>query len=305
MKPLKNVAASVHQRLLNLSRQSGRPFNELAQYYALERWLYRLAQSDYQNQFVLKGALMLLVWRMPVSRPTRDIDLLGRVSNDLASVQNVIATICQIPAAEDGMVFDHESVATERIAEDADYEGVRATFQALLGNANLPMQIDIGFSDIITPEATSIVYPAILGHRAPELRAYNRETVIAEKFEAMVKLGELNSRMKDFFDIWILARTGQFRRLELAHAIEQTFSHRGTALIIDPVCFTEAFATSPSKIAQWAAFLRRNTFTDVPDTFSDVVNFIAGFLRPIATSSFDVEALHSVWEAGGPWRSGV
>lgn len=248
---------------------------------------------------------MLLVWRMPVSRPTRDIVLLGRVSNDLDSVRNDIATICQIPTDEDGMVFDHESAATERIAEDADYEGVRATFQALLGNATLPMQIDIGFSDIITPEATTIVYPAILGHPAPELRAYNRETVIAEKFEAMVKLGELNSRMKDFFDIWVLARTGQFRRLELSHAIEQTFSHRGTALIIDPVCFTEAFATSPSKVAQWAAFLRRNTFTDVPEKFSDVVTFIAEFLRPIAISHVERQPLNSVWEAGGPWRSGV
>ena len=241
MKPLKNVAASVHQRLLNLSRQSGRPFNELAKYYALERWLYRLAQSDYQNQFVLKGALMLLVWRMPVSRPTRDIDLLGRVSNDLASVQNVIATICQIPAAEDGMVFDHESVATERIAEDADYEGVRATFQALLGNANLPMQIDIGFSDIITPEATSIVYPAILGHPAPELRAYNRETVIAEKFEAMVRHGVMNSRMKDFWDIRLLSRQFDFDGKPLATAIVGTYSTRHTAIPADPIAFSSMF----------------------------------------------------------------
>jgi hypothetical protein len=305
VKPVKNVAASIHQRLLNIARESRRPFNELAQYYALERWLYRLAQSDYRNQFILKGALMLLVWKMPVTRPTRDIDLLGRVSNDLSSVQNVIATICQVPAENDGMFFDHESVTTERIAEDADYEGVRATFRALLGNANLPMQIDLGFSDIVTPEATTIVYPAILGHRAPELFAYNRETVIAEKFEAMVKLGELNSRMKDFFDIWVLARTGQFRGLELSHAIEQTFFHRGTALITGPICFTEAFATSPAKVAQWAAFLRRNTFADVPDTFSDVVTFIAGFLRPISISFVEKQPLNSVWEAGGPWRSGV
>ena len=199
MKPLKNVAASVHQRLLNLARQSGRPFNELAQYYALERWLYRLAQSDYRNQFVLKGALMLLVWKMPVTRPTRDIDLLGRVSNDLSSVREVIATTCQVPTEDDGMFFDSETVTTQRIAEDADYEGVRATFRAALSNTRLPMQIDIGFIDIITPEPAAILYPAILGHPSPELHAYNRETVIAEKFEAMVKLGELNSRMKDFF----------------------------------------------------------------------------------------------------------
>jgi predicted nucleotidyltransferase component of viral defense system len=305
VKPIKNVSASVHQRLLNLSRQSGRPFNELAQFYALERWLYRLARSDYRNHFVLKGALMLLAWEMPFSRPTRDIDLLGRVSNDLDLVRNAMAAICRIPTDEDGMVFDHESVVTERIAEDADYHGVRATFSAHLGNAIIPMQIDIGFSDVITPEATTIVYPSILGHAAPVLRAYNRETVIAEKFETMVKLGELNSRMKDFFDIWLLAKTGQFRRPELSHSIEQTFSNRGTALIDGPVCLTEEFAMSPSKVAQWTAFLRRNRFTKAPDSFLDVVNFLAEFLRPIVISSLEKQDGNFIWDAGGPWRSAI
>ena len=145
---------------------------------------------------------MLLVWKMPVTRPTRDIDLLGRVSNDLASIREVIASICQIPTKSDGMVFDSGTVTTERITEDADYEGSSRHFWAILGNTRLPMQIDIGFSDVITPKPAAIVYPTILGYPAPELHAYNRETVIAEKFEAMVKLGELNSRMKDFFDIW-------------------------------------------------------------------------------------------------------
>ena len=132
MKALKNAGASVHQRLLNLARQTGRPFNELAQYYALERWLYRLAQSDYRNLFILKGALMLLAWKMPVTRPTRDIDLLGRVSNDLASIPEVIASICQIPTKSDGMVFDSGTVTTERITKDADYEWSSRHF---LGNA--------------------------------------------------------------------------------------------------------------------------------------------------------------------------
>ena len=303
MKPLKNVAASVHQRLLNLARQSGRPFNELAQYYALERWLYRLAQSDYRNQFVLKGALMLLVWKIPVTRPTRDIDLLARVSNNLESVREVIATICQVPTEGDGMFFDSETVTTGHIAEDADYEGVRATFRASLGNTRLPMQIDLGFSDIITLEPAAIVYPAILGHPSPELHAYNRETVIAEKFEAMVKLGELNSRMKDFFDIWVLAKIGQFRGAELSLAIEQTFSRRGTALVADPICFTVEFATNSGKAVQWRAFLRRNTYADVPDSFSGVIKFLAGFLRPVTLSAIEKQPLDSIWHPGGPWAS--
>ncbi len=301
MKPLKNVAASVHQRLLNLSRQSGRPFNEMAQYYALERWLYRLAQSDFRHKFVLKGALMLQVWKMPVGRPTRDIDLLGRVSNDLESVRQTIAAICQIAVEEDGMSFDPATIKTERIAEDADYEGVRATFSGFLGKSQLPMQIDIGFSDVITPEPEAIVYPGILDYPAPELLAYNRQTVIAEKFEAMVKLGELNSRMKDFFDIWLLAKTGEFQGLELSEAVAQTFSRRGTELTSDPVCFTDEFATSPSKTAQWAAFLRRNTFKEIPASFSEIVKFIAEFLKPVAVSCLEKRPLNASWQPDGPW----
>lgn len=302
MKPLKNIEASVHQRLLNAARESGRPFNELVQYYALERWLYRLARSDYRNQFVLKGALMLLVWRLPVTRPTRDIDLLGRVSNELSSVRQVIAEICQVAVENDGMFFDPETITTERIAEDADYEGVRAKFNASLGNTRLPMQIDMGFSDIITPEPAAIVYPVILGYPAPELHAYNRETVIAEKFEAMVKLGELNSRMKDFFDIWMLAQTGEFEGEALSRAVGRTFHRRGTPLSSDPLCFSEPFGKSESKTVQWSAFLRRNKLTDAPDSFAHVVELIAKFLQPVArAAAVGDQPLKAMWKAGGEW----
>jgi predicted nucleotidyltransferase component of viral defense system len=301
MRPLKNIEASVHQRLLNAARESGRPFNELVQYYALERWLYRLAQSNYRNQFVLKGALMLLVWKLPVTRPTRDIDLLGRVSNDLPSVRPVIAEICQFAVENDGMFFDPETVTTERIAEDADYEGVRAKFNASLGNTRLPMQIDMGFSDIITPEPATIVYPVILGYPAPELHAYNRETVIAEKFEAMVKLGELNSRMKDFFDIWMLAQSGEFEGEALSRAVGRTFHRRGTPLSSDPLCFSEPFGKSQSKIVQWSAFLRRNKLTDAPDSFAHVVELIAKFLQPVANAAIGDQPLKATWKAGGEW----
>lgn len=303
MKPLKNVAASIHQRLLNKARESGRPFNEVVQYYALERWLYRLAQSAYRDQFVLKGALMLLVWKLPVSRPTRDIDLLGRVGNSLDSVREIMAAICQISVPEDGMSFDVGTVVTERIAENADYEGVRAKFEGRLGNTRLPIQIDIGFSDIVTPAPISIEYPVILDHPSPELRAYNRETVIAEKFEAMVKLGELNSRMKDFFDIWTLARTGEFDGGELQLAVEQTFHRRGTPLTADPVCFSDDFAMSVAKATQWRAFLRRNRFGDVPDSFLEIAALVARFLRPIAASSQSGKALSAVWKSGDRWQS--
>src|SRR5205085_661205 len=148
---------------------------------------------------------LFVVWKTPATRPTRDIDLLGRMNNDLEYIRAVIAEVCQAHVDDDGLVFDAATVATERIAEDADYLGVRATFQATLGNARIAMQIDIGFSDVITPGPDTVSYPTILDFPAASLLAYNRETAIAEKFEAMVKLGELNSRMKDFFDVAVLA----------------------------------------------------------------------------------------------------
>ena len=301
MKPVKNVAASLHQRLLNLARASGRPFNELAQYYALERWLYRLARSEHRGQFVLKGALMLLVWKLPVTRPTRDIDLLGRVGNGLENVRAIVAAVCQVPVEDDGMAFDPAGIATSRIAEDADYEGVRATFQGTLGNVRVPMQIDIGFSDLVTPEPVAITYPTLLGQPAPELSAYNRETAVAEKFEAMVKLGELNSRMKDFFDVWLLSRQGTFHAEPLGAAIARTFKRRGTPLTLDPVCFGEAFFASAAKAVQWQAFVRRGRFADPVPPFAEVVETVAGFLQPVCSTLVTGQKGISVWHPGGPW----
>lgn len=167
-----NKAASVRQRLLNLAKASGRPFNEVLQHYALERWLYRLSRSEHAERFVLKGALLLRVWDVAVGRPTRDIDLLARTSNDLDSVRTVVEAICGTSVEDDGMEFDSNSVTTERISEDADYEGVRATFGGSLGTARCPMQIDMGFSDVVTPRPVEIDYPTILDLPAPHLRAY-------------------------------------------------------------------------------------------------------------------------------------
>ncbi len=249
----RNVATSVHQRLLNLARSDGRRFNDVLQHYALERWLYRLSQSPHGECFVLKGALVLMAWKLPVWRPTRDIDLLARTDNDLESVRNIIEVICQTEVIADGMIYDGASITTERIAEDALYEGIRAAFRGNLGQARTPMQIDLGFSDVVTPAPVDITYPTALGYPAPILRAYNAETSIAEKLEAMVKLGELNSRMKDFFDIWTLARNQPFDSVALGKAIDATFRRRGTSLDPDAVCFQRSFGASESKQAQWRA----------------------------------------------------
>jgi predicted nucleotidyltransferase component of viral defense system len=299
--PIKNMAASVRQRLTNAAKAESRRFSDVLQYYALERWLFRLSQSQYRDRFILKGALLLVVWKTPATRPTRDIDLLGRLKNDLEYIRTVVAEVCQAPVDDDGLVFDPETVATERIAEDADYQGVRATFQATLGNARIPMQIDIGFSDIITPAPSTINYPTILDYPSASLLAYNRETAIAEKYEAMVKLGELNSRMKDFFDVATLAANFDFQGKELTAAILATFAQRQTAILPQPICFSGQFAGDPAKAAQWKAFVRRSAIVGAPE-FPAVLEDVRNFLQPVASKLANDEPFDQRWNRGGTWR---
>ncbi len=297
-----NIGASVHQRLKNAAKDSGRSFNDLAQYYALERWLYRLSKSRHAELFILKGALMLVAWRAPILRATRDIDLLARTANDLENIRSIIAEICAGEVPDDGVVFDPQSVMTERIAEDADYEGVRARFRGQLATTRLAMQIDMGFSDVVTPAPVEISYPAILDYPPPVLRAYNRETTVAEKFEAMVSLGRLNSRMKDFFDIWLLASTSDFRGTELRAAISATFLRRGMPFLEAPQIFAPNFANEASKRAQWAGFLKRMRPSQAPEEFAEAVDFIREFLQPINTALVENKTFAMNWPHPGPWQ---
>src|SRR5437016_3724576 len=190
----------------------------------MERFLYRLSRSRDAEQFILKGALLLTAWRTPLSRSTMDIDLLGRISNELEHIRALIAKICELEAEPDGIEFDGQSVKVSRIKEDAEYEGVRVRFHASLACARIPMQIDIGFGDVVTPEAVEIEYPTVLEFPAPVQRAYPKETVIAEKLEALTMLEMLNSRMKDYFDLWALSRLYSFEGPILVSAIKATFA---------------------------------------------------------------------------------
>ncbi|MCE9528181.1 MAG: nucleotidyl transferase AbiEii/AbiGii toxin family protein [Planctomycetales bacterium] len=300
-RPIKNLAASVRQRLTNTAKAESRRFSDVLQYYALERWLFRLSQSPYRDRFILKGALLFVVWKTPATRPTRDIDFLGRLKNDMEYIRSVIADVCLAQVDDDGLRFDPATVATERIAEDADYQGVRATFQARLGNARIPMQIDIGFSDVMTPGPTAVSYPTILDFPAASLLAYNRETAIAEKFEAMVKLGELNSRMKDFFDVATLAANFDFEGQELAAAILATFAQRQTPIQSQPICFSDQFASDPAKATQWKAFVRRSVIV-CESEFSKVVEDVRNFLQPVASKLVYDQPFNQHWDHGGSWR---
>ena len=299
--PIKNMAASVRQRLADVAHRTNRPFSDVLQHYALERWLYRLSQSEYRERFILKGALLFIVWNTPGTRSTRDIDLLARVSNDPGAIRTIIMEICQAKIDDDGLIFDAARVATHRIVEAADYEGVRVRFPAKLGNARIAMQIDVGFGDVITPGPDDVNYPTIIGLPAPELRAYNRETAIAEKFEAMVKLGELNSRMKDFFDIAVLAANFEFDGAALAAAVRATFDRRGSELEGDPICFSDGFATEPAKAAQWHAFVKRSRLIDAPADFLAAVEQVRSFLQPVARRLAARENFGGYWPRGGAW----
>jgi hypothetical protein len=198
------MGASVRQRLLNHAKANGRPFAEVLQYYAMERFLYRLSMSPHVEAFTLKGALLLTAWQAPISRPTMDIDLLGRTDNAVEAIVALMREISQAEVTDDGIVFDSSSFAGEVIREDADYAGVRTTFVGRVDSARVHMQIDIGFGDVMTPGPETLTYPTILDFPAPTLSGYSRETVVAEKLQAVVQLRMLNTRMKDYFDLWLL-----------------------------------------------------------------------------------------------------
>lgn len=281
----KNVAASVRQRLLNKARAEKRPFNELLQYYAMERFLYRLSKSEHKDKFILKGAMMLRVWDVSMTRPTKDIDFLGITSNDISNIIGLLKDVCRVPVEPDGLNFDIESFSGEVIKEDAEYEGARIVFIGHLDTARINMQIDVGFDDKVTPRAKTISYPVLLDYPAPRIKAYNKETLIAEKCEAMIKLGELNSRMKDFYDIYILSKTLSFDGNTLVKAIKATFERRGTQIPEDvPLALSDEFANSTDKNTQWKAFINRNNLEDID--FPQLIKTLGGFLlKPLQAAA--------------------
>ncbi len=298
-KGTRNIATSIRQKLKNQSIHDKRPFAELLQYYAMERFLYRLTQSEHADQFILKGALMLRVWESPQFRPTRDIDMLGITSNDVDDICAQVADIISVEV-NDGLIFDPSTIRGERIKEDADYEGVRVRFIGTLENARVHMQIDVGFDDIVYPQASEADFPTILDSPVPRLLCYSRESAIAEKFEAMLKLGELNSRMKDFYDIWLLSRQFDFDGKDLAKAIQLTLQHRDTRIPEVITAFTRNFIEI--KQAQWVAFHKRLAQKHVPADFNEIVASIENFLEVIVTALVSGTSVTQHWVAPDTWR---
>jgi len=230
-----------------------------------------------------------------------DIDLAGRTSNELGHIAELMRAVCGVVTEADGIGFVPASIEVSRIKEDADYEGVRVRFHATLARARIPMQIDIGFGDVIVPAPIELEYPTLLDLPAPLLHAYPRETVVAEKLEALTKLGLLNSRMKDYYDLAILARMYPFSGEQLIEAISATFKHRGTLIEPEPVGLSEAYYEDPARALQWRAFVRRSRFTEQPDALKQLVLEVRQFATPILLAAASDQTLPVDWPAGGPW----
>ena len=278
---VKNMGASVRQRLLNYGKATGKPFSEVLQYYAMERFLYRLSVSSHADKFLLKGALLLTAWKAPISRPTMDIDLMGRTDNDVDTIVGLMREVALFDVADDGLVFDPSSFAGGAIREDADYAGVRATFTGRVDAARIHMQIDIGFGDVVTPGPERLSYPTILDFPAPLLFGYSRETVMAEKLQALTQLRMTNTRMKDYFDLWLLSRQPELNKAMLRKAIERTFENRKMAIETEPIGLSGTFGADPTKQIQWRALLKRSGLTEAPESLTDVVEEIRLFFEPI------------------------
>jgi len=298
----RNTAASVRQRLLNLARERGMDFGLMLTNFAIERFLYRLSVSPHENGFVVKGAVLFRVWSNESFRPTRDLDMLAFGSSALAQVENTVREICEITCEEDGVVFASESVRTEEIREADEYDGVRVRLVAYLDGARIPVQIDIGFGDVVFPAPVTIDYPVLLDLPAPHLRSYPMESVISEKFLAMVTLGMANSRLKDYFDIYKLAKTFEFDGALLSSAIRATFDRRGIAVPdIAPPALDAEFFESRTKLEQWQAFVDRAGLTSVDNDLAEIVGLLRAFLLPPMLSAYRNETFTARWLPVSGW----
>lgn len=289
-----NLSASILARLLMLAKQRGDDYNLLLNRFALERLLLRISTSPHANRFLLKGALLFALWYDTPHRPTRDADLLGFGPDDEA---NLIATFSDIAAMDlgDGIVFDPESVNADAIREDNTYGGTRITLVARIGSARCALQIDVGFGDAVTPEPQTITYPTLLkDFEAPTLRVYPVYTVIAEKYHAMVMLGQANSRMKDFYDLAVIAQRTTLDGATLAAAIAATFARRQTTLPTErPLALTSQFSEDPGKLRQWQAFLNKNRIT--ASSLADTVMLLDLLLWPANIVAAKQNQATAIW----------
>ncbi|NGX37356.1 MAG: hypothetical protein K1000chlam2_00510 [Chlamydiae bacterium] len=253
-RPKKNLGESIRQRLKNLSEKRSRPFDEILRYYAMERFLYRLSISPYAEKFFLKGGLILKVWDSMDHRATMDIDLLARTSNQIENLRRIILEIATIICEEDAIAFDTEKLILRKSQTTGDYNGVSASLSARLFTTRIPLLMDIGFNDIIIPKPQKIAYPTLLTMPEPTMWGYTPETVIAEKLESIVKLASVNTRMKDFYDLWTILKQHEIQPDHLEQAVKEVFANRKTSLKY-PIAFASVFYDAKETQQRWNTFL--------------------------------------------------
>lgn len=298
-----NLAASITARLLNQARETGDSHQSLLTRFCLERFLYRLGASDRRDRFVLKGAMLLRLWSDRPYRATRDLDLLRRGDRSFDAIRGDLRAIVATPVPTDAVTFDTDRVAIEAIRPEDEYAGTRATLPAHCGKARLMLQIDMGLADAVWPPPQPCAFPTLLDFPAPNVLAYPREAVVAEKFEAMVVLGDRNSRIKDFFDLHHLASQFEFDRATLAEAVRRTFRRRRTPIPRQqPIALTGEYWDNPSRPAQVRAFARRAQIV-VTESFADeCARTLDAFLSPVLEDLRRGRVRAGTWRPGGPWR---
>lgn len=297
--PKKNLAASVRQRPLTLSQRRKEPFDLLLVRFGIERLLYRLSRSRHADKFLLKGAMLFAIWSDGTHRPTRDVDLLGFGTSDNEELKRIFTELCELSVEPDGLRFLPESVVAAPIREEAAYPGIRVTFEARLENARVSLQVDIGFGDVVTPAPEEVDFPALLDFAAPHLRIYPIYTVVAEKLEAIVRLGEANTRMKDFFDLWFLSRRFSFDGGLLTNAIERTFARREMEL---PATLPSSLAAefAERKAATWTVFVRRNGLGNLD--MKSALGALRDFAWPVLEAARAGTAVEVSWNPEHGWR---
>lgn len=296
--PVTDLGVSVRDRLKTLARAGTNEFTAVLGRYGQERLLYRLSKSEWHDRFVLKGAMLFAVWSRKPHRSTRDMDLLGLMPPDTRQFRAIFRKLCAIPVEPDGLVFHADSVRARQIQEQHPYRGIRVTLTATLKRTRIALQVDVGTGDAVVPPAEEIDYPTLLEMPAPRLRAYSRYTVVAEKFSAMVELGMTNSRVRDYYDIWALARDFEFDGDVLRSAIDATFGGRNAETPTkSPDGLSDAYADSAQRF--WPAFLKRSVPTESGLTLSEAIAGIRAFLEPVLAG----RARGQVWWQGKGWQA--
>lgn len=302
---IRNVSASIRQRLFDLARAQGSDYQRVLTRYAIERLLFRLSQTDARRTYVLKGAMLFATWPAHAFRPTGDLDLLGQGDPTPDAIAALFTEICQIPVAADGIVFEPATLRIEPVREEGKYQGAQLALTAELARARIPFQVDIGFGDLVYPEPQPRIFPVLLRDLpAAEMLMYPPETVVAEKFEAMVRFGEANTRLKDFHDIWVVTRIFSFDMSVLVEAIGGTLRRRETPLpTAMPVALTERFAEVAGGRGLWTGFLRRTPPTLQPPAFDDLLVELRRFFGPVLAALTLPESAVGGWNPDrGAWE---